>query len=368
MTKTYVWSLFTRGFHILLVLAVGVVYITSDVDNLLSYHVIFGYFIGLLFIYRILWDFIDIRYSKFRDFNFNIKELILYILNIFGDKKVYIGHNPASSWAIITIILLGLLSVTSGIIVYGIQEGMGILSYLNNSFFRNMELFKELHELFANSFIAIIFIHIVGVSLDKIFNNSDAIKSMLNGYKISNKKSLKLTIIQKIFGFFWIGSSLFLLIYLLGTPTNILISDGNKVIEYNEEQPIFYEECKSCHTLYAPFLLPKKSWIKIMDNLSNHFGDDASLELEDINSIKEYLTKNSAENSTKESSYKILNSMKDIDTISITKTPYWKKRHKDIDKEIFNRKEVGKVSNCKACHIYFEKGLLNDKDIKIPIL
>lgn len=103
-----------------------------------------------------------------------------------------------------------------------------------------------------------------------------------------------------------------------------------------------------------------------MGELENHFGDDASLDKETTNSIREYLVKNSAESSTKESAFKILNSMDSNETIAITKTPYWKRRHSEIEKSVFDSKKVTSRANCKACHQNIEQGLLNDKDIKIP--
>lgn len=367
MTKVYTWSLFTRLFHLLLVIAVALVYLVSEKDSLLSYHVVLGYFIGLLLVYRIIWGLMDVKYSKFKDFNFNLKDLFSYMLNVLGNKKEYLGHNPASSWAIVAMIVLGLLSVISGVIVYGTQEGMGILSFLNISLFKEMDFFEDLHEFLANAFIATAFIHIAGVLIDRVFHKSQAIDSMIYGYKDGDEnQDVQLTILQKLFGVVWIASSLLLLIYLLSTPSSLLIADANKAVEYKVENPLFYEECKSCHTLYPPFLLPKHAWVKMMDNLEEHFGDDASLEPEDRDFIKNYLVQNSAESSTKESAYKILQSIKKTDTLSITKTPYWKKRHADIDKKIFKSQKVTKVSNCKACHINIEKGLLNDKDINIP--
>ena len=366
MTKIYVWSLFTRLFHILLVIAVGVVFVTAEIENLLSYHAIFGYTVGLLFTFRIIFGFMDVRYSRFKDFNFKLKDLVEYMLNVFGNKKAYIGHNPASSWAIIAMIVLGLASVVTGIIVYGTQEGMGVLSFLNISLFKDMDMFEDIHELFANAFMVVIFIHIAGVALDKVLHKSDAVESMLDGYKNGDEDSLKLTFIQKIFGIIWIGFSIGFMVYLLSTPSNILIADNNKAIDYKVEHKVFYDECISCHTLYPPHLLPKQSWITMMDSLENHFGDDASLEEGDKNSIKEYLVKNSSENSTKEASLNFLKSIDANDTIAITKTSYWKRRHKEIEKSIFKRKEIGNISNCKACHKNFEQGLLNDKDIKIP--
>ena len=383
MTKIYVWSLFTRLFHILLVIAVGVVFVVAEFESLLSYHAIVGYTIGLLFVFRIIWGFMDVRYSKFRDFNFNLKDLAEYMFNIFADKKDYVGHNPASSWAIIAMIILGLASVVSGVIVYGTQEGMGVLSFLNISLFKDMDLFEDIHELFANAFMAVIFIHISGVVIDKVLHKSRSVESMIDGYKgeynrlsissdknmprgMFNEKSVELTLLQKIFGVLWIGLSIVFMIYLLSNPSNVLVADANTAVDYKVEHKLFYDECISCHTLYPPPLLPKKSWVKMMDNLENHFGDDASLDAVDTNSIKEYLVNNAGETSTKESAFKILRSMDGNDTLAITKTLYWKKRHKDIQESVYKRKEIGNISNCKACHKNIEQGLLNDKDIKIP--
>jgi len=365
MNKLYVWSLTSRLFHILLIILVGVVFITSEFDRLLEYHAIVGFTIASLFIFRIIWGFLDVKYSNFKDFNFNFKDLQEYMLNVFGNKKEYVGHNPASSWAIVAMIILGLLSVISGMIVYGTQEGMGILSFLNISMFKDMDFFEDIHELVANTFMAVIFIHIIGVVIDRFLHKSKAIESMITGYKEGDNKNLELTLFQKLFGFLWISLSIFLLVYLLITPSNILIADGNKQVNYKVEHKLFHNECISCHTLYPPFLLPKESWVKMMDNLENHFGDDASLEDEDKESIKDYLVQNSAESSTKESAYKILKSIKNQNIIAITKTTYWKKKHDNIDKEILKNKKVGKISNCKACHKNIEQGLLNDKDINI---
>ena len=370
MTRSYIWSLPTRLFHILLIVFVGAVFILGEFDKLLEYHAIVGYVIALLFIFRIVWGFLDIEYSNFKDFNFNIKDLKEYMFNVFGNKKQYTGHNPASSWAIIAMIVLGLLSVVSGMVVYGTQEGMGVLSFLNVSMFKDMDLFEDIHELFANAFMIVIFIHIIGSLIDRFIHRSKAVESMITGYKNTDEKedekNLKLTLFQKIFGILWIGLSIGLLIYLLNTPSNILIADGNKPVDYRVEHKLFHDECISCHTLYPPFLLPKRSWVKMMDNLENHFGDDASLDDEDKESIKKYLVQNSSENSTKESAFKILRSIKNKDIIAITKTSYWKRKHHDIDKKIFENKKIGINSNCKACHKNIEQGLLNDKDIKIP--
>ena len=36
------------------------------------------------------------------------------------------------------------------------------------------------------------------------------------------------------------------------------------------------QECASCHIAYAPALLPKGSWRRLMSGLDQHFGENAS--------------------------------------------------------------------------------------------
>ena len=46
--------------------------------------------------------------------------------------------------------------------------------------------------------------------------------------------------------------------------------------------PVYKEECGSCHMAYPPGLLPARSWTKVMSGLDNHFGDNAELDAASI--------------------------------------------------------------------------------------
>jgi len=110
--------------------------------------------------------------------------------------------------------------------------------------------------------------------------------------------------------------------------------------------------------------LPKNSWRVLMSDLENHFGDDAFLDIEDNVNILRFLENNSAEGSTKEVSFKMLQSIGKKDIIAITSTSFWKERHANISKDIFKHKKIKSKANCKACHIDIEKGLIEDENIK----
>ena len=154
------------------------------------------------------------------------------------------------------------------------------------------------------------------------------------------------------------------LIFSLSQPKNILTASIHKPIDYKMQNPLFVKECASCHILYPPNLLPKKSWEIMMSDLENHFGDDASLDDESNKNILAFLVNNSVETSTTKASFKFLNSIGDKDIIALTKTTFWEKKHRDIPKELFLNKDIKSKANCKACHSDVEKGLIENENIK----
>ena len=364
--KAYIWSLPTRVFHMMFAAFIVAAFLSGDEDNLLNIHASLGYAIGVLVIYRIIWGFIGPRYSRFSDFSLSIKELKEFAFNIFNHKK-YAGHNPAASFVMLSMLVVVVLTVVTGVLTYGIQEGRGILGFLNTPYFKEMDLFEEVHEFFSTLLMVLIAAHLGGVAFDRLIDKkTDTLGSIVNGHKNIDAPSVTLNWFQKLFSLFALGLAAGVLFYSLFFNSVLTKSSYNE-ISYEKEHPAFVAECASCHTLYPPHLLSRESWSKVMDTLDDHFGDDASLDDTTRLSIKEYLLKNSAENSTKESAFYILKSLKENeDIIAVTQTAYWKARHQGIDKKIFSSNEIKSKANCKACHSDIEKGLIEDSNIKIP--
>ena len=99
---------------------------------------------------------------------------------------------------------------------------------------------------------------------------------------------------------------------------------------------------------------------KIMANLENHFGDDASIDDETNKKILEFLRQNSAEKSSSKWAIKFAKN----DDIAITSSPFWQKAHESLDKEVFKREKIKSKANCAACHENIEKGLISKALIK----
>jgi cytochrome b len=362
MIKSYIWPLTNRLSHILLIVFFVVSYILSYFSNLLSYHVAFGYALGVVFAFRTIWGFIGPEHSKFKDFNFRLQDLKEYMVSVFSKTKEYVGHNPASSYAVTAMIVVAFLTILTGALAYGIQENHGVLSFLHDKYYKDIGTLKDIHGLFSNIFLAIVGAHMCGALIDKFIKRSDAIDSMISGYKKTVEKvNIKTSIFQRSFSIIWIVASLFTLSYLVFTKDTIFTASANVKQNYEKQNALFSNECGSCHITYPPYLLPKKSWVLMMNDLENHFGDDASLDTADNLSILAFLTKNSAEKSTHQASLGILKSLRDDNgTIAITKTTFWKRKHRNMEDSVFTSTEVKTKGNCKACHIDIQNGLLEN--------
>jgi hypothetical protein len=140
-----------------------------------------------------------------------------------------------------------------------------------------------------------------------------------------------------------------------------------------EVQPVdnktYADECGSCHYAYPPGLLPSKSWAKLLDEkaLSDHFGENASLDKDTLKIIYDYAMDNAAEKTWYKRSRKIALATEDETPIRITEVRYIKRMHHDIpEKMIKGNKDVKSLSYCNACHTKADKGIFDKDTVSIP--
>ena len=130
--------------------------------------------------------------------------------------------------------------------------------------------------------------------------------------------------------------------------------------------PTYKEECGACHFAYQPELLPSASWMKILDNLDDHFGE--SIELDNISrkAISDYLKSNSAEYSSAKHAVKIMRSLGEQIPLRITDIPIFREKHHEISASVFKSQSVTSLSNCIACHRTADQGIYDDDNVDIP--
>ena len=114
-------------------------------------------------------------------------------------------------------------------------------------------------------------------------------------------------------------------------------------------------ECSACHFAFPASMLPEASWKKIMGNLENHFGEDASLDTQTTQHISEYLNARAGDKKPWSSKF-----VRGLDTqnppIRITETKYWIRLHPGIAKDNLQSGFAISKARCAVCHRQAENG------------
>ncbi len=374
----FVWPIYTRIIHWLIAFSFTLAFIFSLKENLLNLHVAVGIIFGLMLVYRIIWGFVGPQYAKFSTLKLSLKKLKFYFIEKVQNRyrEIPAGHNPASSWFTIIVLVVGSIISISGLLLYGIQEGKGYLGFLNDHYYMYMDSLFNIHK-YASYFLLVwAIIHIVGVLIEQFYHKTGMVFAMITGYKKAKGDDSEVGKYRS--GLTWIFLIISAMVFFVSVDgrNNPFVVSKYPQHDYKHESFVYYSECGACHKPYPPFMLPDSSWERIRGGLSNHFGEEISptmkkgenrISLNDQTVIFNYLKKHSADKSTREISVKVMKSLNGArGRKSITKIKYWKDVHAKIPPHIFKSKKVKRKANCFACHKNFEKGMVEDIDIEIP--
>jgi cytochrome b len=179
--KIRVWDPVVRTFHWTLVLSFLVAWVTED--ELMTPHVWAGYLITVLLLIRIVWGFIGTPHARFRDFVYSPAVIRGYISKMFSRSEPrYLGHNPAGGVMVTLLILSLLITVISGIALYGNTDLAGPMAGIFQGEY-SADIFEEVHEFFANFTLFLVILHIGGVIWSSLVHRENLAKSMLTGFK-----------------------------------------------------------------------------------------------------------------------------------------------------------------------------------------
>ncbi|GEM_PF-271251 len=463
MKKIYVWSFAARFSHVVMAVALALAYITSDFDRLLYFHAVLGVVFGVAVAMRLVWGFVGTVHSRFCDFKFG--GVAEYFLSFFGKKQRFLGHNPASCVAIVLMLLLGVVCAVSGLALYGVDEKSGVFSFLGENYAK-FEFVEDLHEFSANMLVCVAVAHVCGALVDKFWHKNDAVDSMVTGFKATGGLSVesdgswvensgvirvRFSAFQRLFCVVWVAlillaCGLFFVRenFLLGSRATfesyakfinssyVSAKNENVNLENEKNGEIFVKECGSCHMVYPPFLLSARAWEKMMSNLEEHFGDDASIDDEErVEAVRAFLVGASAEKRGEKVAVKMLrgermwrgiwagsasgaggsggfgskssergrggfvdsvnlsgvaggqsggftnssgftnlgaNKQANMGEVAITKNAYWIDEHEGLDERVFTQKAVKSRANCAACHEGIEAGVLQKRLIRFELV
>lgn len=165
-----VWDIPVRIFHWSLVLCFIGAWLTAESEYWKLWHLSFGYSMGALILFRLIWGMLGTRYARFSQFIKGPTEIKAYLQSYgHGAPKHYVGHNPAGALAILAILFMIALTVASG---YANYEELG------------GEWLSELHEAVASLLLAIVVLHIAAVLITSVLQKENLIRAMLTGKKM----------------------------------------------------------------------------------------------------------------------------------------------------------------------------------------
>lgn len=369
--EVFVWPLCTRIIHWIIATSFFFSFLTSFQHALFRWHLSFGLIFGVVLLFRLIWGFVGPNYATFKTFKLSYQELQDYFVQKVQNRwrKIYAGHNAASSWFTLIVLGLGSLIVLSGLLLQGTQEASGIFSSLNVRYFHFLSSLLVSHKLLSYVLFTWVIIHIIGVLIEQFYHKTNMVFAMLSGYKKAEGKDATVSIIRHLFSYAVIGLSLGMLYFVASSDETFFTKSRFEKRNFQAENSSFYEKCGKCHKIYPPFMLPYDSWVRLMDGLDNHFGEqitENNITKSEQMSIKAYLLSHSAETSTHKIAVKTLESLGDMRPISMSKVPYWREVHQSIEKKVFKSLHVKNASNCFACHPDFEYGIFENTRIHIP--
>ncbi len=199
-----VWDPLVRLFHWSLVIGFFVAWLSGE--ELARTHLLAGYVVTGLLVFRLVWGFVGTRHARFSDFLYPPAEIIAYLKSLVsGSPRRYLGHNPAGG----AMILLLLVSL-SGTVATGLVMDAGptageppSTSALSPAPERRLawleeeheaweheeeedegeEALEELHEFFANFTLLLVFLHIAGVLVSSRLHGENLVRAMITGRK-----------------------------------------------------------------------------------------------------------------------------------------------------------------------------------------
>ena len=163
-----VWDLPLRLFHWTLVLAIAVAFLSSEEDSPLNqWHVLSGWVVAILIVFRLVWGFVGGEHSRFADF-LRPSRIGDHLHDLFrGRPQPSLGHNPLGAIAVMVLLALAAATVWTGAFAG--------------------EAAEDLHEIIGWSLLAMITLHVAAVVIMSLVGRENLVRAMISGEKPANR-------------------------------------------------------------------------------------------------------------------------------------------------------------------------------------
>lgn len=169
VARTLVWDLPVRVFHWLMVACFAGAWLTAESERWRLLHVSLGYGLAALVVFRLVWGLIGTRHARFASFVRGPSAVLRYLKSLTGPRpEHHTGHNPAGGWAILALLGLAAVVVSTGWAHYQDLGG---------------EWLEEIHEGAATAMLAVVGLHVGGVIVSSWLHRENLVRAMVTGRK-----------------------------------------------------------------------------------------------------------------------------------------------------------------------------------------
>ena len=363
-----VWDLPTRLFHWLLA---GLVLATALIGWvgpkwMLGMHAVLGYAIAALIALRLVWGVFGPETSRFASFPVRPRAALAYLKDLVrGRPPHHVGHNPAGAMMIYALLATIAAVLLSGLVAFGGVEKhgplAGVVSYAVG------RAFEDLHAGLATVLFTLVGLHVAGVAVGSLVERQNLARAMVTGFKrlpgdapLPRLKSARP----------WLAAlSVAAFLAVAGGVLSALAALPPRGVPDMPRHATYAKECGDCHMAFPPQMLPRRSWVALMNGLDNHFGEKATLPAATRQAIVDYLAGNAGDVTRTREGGKFMTSIPgDRNPLRITETGRFLKKHnaREVPPDAWQRKSIGSKANCPACHLQAEQGDYDERAVRIP--
>ncbi|MCC5452972.1 cytochrome b/b6 domain-containing protein [Rheinheimera sp. UJ51] len=174
LRKMQVWDLAVRVFHWSQVLLLLGLWYTGT-EGLMAQHQLLAYSLAALLIGRLYWGFFGSSTARFRNFSYSPRAAWRFL----RQPKPVLGHNPAGSYMIFTLLGLLTLQILSGLATFDnsyISDGP-LVAHLPESW---VSLASDVHKTVIDLILIAVFVHVFAAVWHS-WRHDNVILSMFNG-------------------------------------------------------------------------------------------------------------------------------------------------------------------------------------------
>lgn len=178
-----VWDLPTRLFHWSLVALVAFMWYSGEEGgNLMDYHLLGGYAIGSLVLFRLLWGVLGSESARFAGFVRGPHAVLRHLRAMrAGHAEFTPGHNALGGWAVLALLLLLALQVGTGLFANDDILTEGPLARLAGKDWS--DTLTGLHKDVFDVLLLLIALHVAAIGFYRLRTGENLLTPMITGRK-----------------------------------------------------------------------------------------------------------------------------------------------------------------------------------------